>query len=222
MNLNPTWSFSKIKNFETCPKQYYHVHVLKEYPHQDTPATLYGTAFHKVCEDYIRDGTPLDEGFKFFEPALEILRNMPGEKHCELKMGLTANLEPCGFFDEDVWFRGIADLLIINDDRAYCVDYKTGKSAKYADPGQLELMALCVFKHFPQVTQVWGRLLFVMVDTAVSRKYAVTEETDLWVPWLKRHAQLIAAHEHDVWNAKPSGLCTKFCPVVSCPHNGGG
>lgn len=67
-------------------------------------------------------------------------------------MGLTENLEPCDFFSDEVWWRGIADLVIIDEeeDLAWVIDYKTGKSARYADKGQLELMALAIFK-FSQI-----------------------------------------------------------------------
>jgi hypothetical protein len=45
---------------------------------------------------------------------------MKGDKLCEFKMGLTENLEPCGFFDKDVWYRGISDLTIIVDREVWC------------------------------------------------------------------------------------------------------
>jgi hypothetical protein len=144
------WSYSRMKGFETCPKQYYHVNVLKEYPFEETVATRYGNEFHKAAELYIKDNQPVPGKFAEFEPILQSLRDKPGDKHCELKLGLTADLEPCGFFAKNVWFRGVVDLLIIDGDRAFIVDYKTGKSAKYADPDQLELMALTVFAHYPQ------------------------------------------------------------------------
>jgi hypothetical protein len=45
---------------------------------------------------------------------------MKGEKHCELKMGIKkedGRLVPCGFFDKDVWYRGVADLIVINKEK---------------------------------------------------------------------------------------------------------
>ena len=45
-----TWSFSRLKSFETCPKQFYHVTVLGEYPVVQTDAMTYGTAMHKAAE----------------------------------------------------------------------------------------------------------------------------------------------------------------------------
>jgi hypothetical protein len=215
------WSFSKMKAFETCPKQYYHVTVLREFPFQETDATRYGTEFHRACEEYIRDSKPLPPKFSFMQDTMERLAEMPGDKHCELKMGLTAELEPCGFFDKNVWFRGIVDLLIINGKSARVVDYKTGKSDRYADRGQLELMALCVFKHFPQVESVKGALLFTIANSIVKQDYKIDDESSMWSPWLQKYAAMQKAHETGVWNPRPSGLCRKYCPVVECAHHGG-
>ena len=220
MSSAGAWSFSRMKGFETCPKQYYHVNVLKQFPFEETEATRYGTEFHKAAEDFMRDGTPIPERFAFAKPALDALAAKPGERHCELKMGLTADLKPCGFFDKDVWFRGIVDLLIVDGDRAFIVDYKTGKSARYADTGQLQLMALSVFAHFPQVTRVKAGLVFVIAEKFVPADFNVADRDTLWAPWIKKYARLEKAHETNVWNPVPSGLCRKHCPVVECPHNG--
>ena len=221
MSKAGAWSFSKIKNFDTCPKQFYHVTVLNEFPFKDTEATLYGKAFHTACEEFIRDGKALPPQFSFMQDTLDKLAALPGEKHCELKMGLTADLEPCDFFDKNVWFRGIADLIIVDGETARYVDYKTGKSSKYAEKGQLQLMALAIFKHFPQVKKVKGALLFTIANDIVKQGYSVTDEGVLWKPWVMKYAALEKAHETNVWNPRPSGLCRKYCPVVECAHNGG-
>lgn len=220
MSKAGAWSFSRMKGFETCPKQYYHVNVLKQFPFQETEATRYGTEFHKAAEDFMRDGTPIPERFAFAKPALDALAAKPGERHCELKMGLRQDLTPCGFFDKDVWFRGIVDLLIIDGEKAFIVDYKTGKSARYADTGQLQLMALSVFAHFPQVTRVKAGLVFVIAEKFVPADFNVSDRDTLWAPWIKKYARMEKAHETDVWNPVPSGLCKKHCPVLECPHNG--
>ena len=72
MSVAP-WSFSRIKAFEQCPKQFYHDKVLKEFPFVETDATMYGTAFHKVCEEYIRDGVDVPAKFSFIKETLEEL-----------------------------------------------------------------------------------------------------------------------------------------------------
>jgi hypothetical protein len=208
----PAWSFSRIKAFDTCPKQFYHTSVLKQFPYVETDAMRYGTEFHKAAEDFIRDGTPVPERFAFSQPVLDSLAAKPGKKLCEYKFGLTAALEPCDFFAGDVWFRGIVDLIIIDGDVATIVDYKTGKSAKYAERGQLELMALAMFKHLG--------LVFVIANEVVKAKYDIEGESALWKKWLTEYAKMEKAFEVDVWNPRPSGLCKRHCPVQECVHNG--
>jgi CRISPR/Cas system-associated exonuclease Cas4 (RecB family) len=218
----PAWSFSSIKTFEQCPKKYYHLKVAKDFQEdQNVEHLTYGKLFHEAAEFYIRDNTPLPPEFGFAKSALDNLKNRPGRKLCEYEMGLTANLEPCGFKDPNVWWRGIADLIIIEDDgTARVLDYKTGKSAKYADTGQLELMALAVFKHFPEVKRVKAGLLFVIAKAFPKASYRREEEPILWGKWLADYGKMKRAYETGVWNPKTSGLCKKHCVVLSCPHNG--
>lgn len=216
------WSFSRIKDFDTCPKQFYHKHILKELPFEETEATRYGNQFHKAAEEFIRNGTPVPDRFAFARPTLEALDAKPGDKFCEYKVGLTRELEPCSFYAKDVWFRGIIDLLIVHEDRAWIVDYKTGKSSRYAETGQLELMALATFKFFPHVTSVNAGLVFVVADEFVKDKYALETEGEMWAKWLGEYAKMEKAAETGVWNPKPSGLCRAHCKVLECPHNGKG
>lgn len=216
------WSYSSLKLFEQCPRKYYHVRVVKDFQEPESEAMLYGTWFHEAAEFYIKDNTPLPAYFTFVKGALDNLKQIKGEKLCEYEMGVTEDLQPCAFNDPNVWFRGIADLLILDREagEARIIDYKTGKSAKYADPDQLELMALCVFKHFPEIKKVRSGLLFVVCNAFVKSKCDSAQQDVLWKKWVDKHDKLKFATAHDVWNPKPSGLCRKHCVVTSCPHNG--
>lgn len=220
----PAWSFSSIKTFDQCPKKYYHTKVAKDYEEDfNTEAILYGNEFHKAAEEYIGQVVDtLDPRFSYAQSALDRLKNMKGDKLCELKMGLTENLEACGFFDKNVWFRGVADLIILDREAgvAKVIDYKTGKSAKYADKGQLELMALAVFKHFPEVKVVKGGLLFVVCNAFIKDTYEIEQESELWRKWLSEYGKMEKAYEADTWNPRPTGLCRAHCIVLECPHNG--
>jgi hypothetical protein len=220
----PSWSFSSIKTFIQCPKKYYHLKVKKDYEENfATEAILYGNEFHKAAEDYVK-GTveTLDPRFKYAGEVLDKLKAMPGQKLCEHKMGLTSNLEPCGFYAPDVWYRGIADLIVLNTDQgiAKVFDYKTGKSAKYADKGQLELMALSVFAHFPEIKVVKAALLFVVCETLVKDSYTIENKPELWRKWGAEYGTLQRAYTTNVWNPRPTGLCKAHCVVTECPHNG--
>lgn len=220
MSASYTWSYSSLDLFNQCPHKYYRLKVKKDIKEPISDHLVYGLDVHKAAEDFIGKGTPIPEKYKFIEPALLKLKAYEGEKLCEYRMGLTKNLEPCKFFDKGVWWRGVADLIILNGDSAKIVDYKTGKSAKHADTKQLEILSLAVFKHFPQVKRVKGGLLFVVANDFVKNEYDA-EQTDVyWQRWLTNTAQLEKAFEVNVWNPRPNFTCKNWCPVKDCTHNG--
>jgi RecB family exonuclease len=167
-------------------------------------------------ENYVQDGTDMPLGLEKFEPTGDAIRAMCGEKLCEYKMALTAEKQPTGYKDADVWVRGIADVLIINGENARVCDYKTG-GAKYPDKDQLELMALMTFAHFPQVQSVKGALLFVSHDVLVRGAYARKDIDKLWVKWDASTALLDKAFDLDVWYPNPTPLC-RWCPHEVCEH----
>jgi hypothetical protein len=225
MTKPPVWSYSSITLFDQCPKKYYHLRVAKDIKEPESDAMLYGTAVHEAAEQYIRDDIPLPEKFAFVQPYLTKLKAIPGEKLCEHKMGLKrvdGELQPCGFYDEDVWFRGIADLLIIDRESktARVIDYKTGKSARYADPKQLALMAACVFFHFPEIERVRSGLLFVVSKEFVPVDFRQKHKYDIFVKLDETLTQREAAYTSNVFNPKQNFSCRKWCPVTECAHNG--
>lgn len=211
------WSYSSIKTFEQCPKKYYHLKVAKDVKDEPGEAADYGTAVHLAAEEFIRDGKPIPEKFAYIRPVVERLAAIPGDKHAELKLGIREDFSPCGFFDKDVWWRGIADLLIINGHKAHCVDYKTGKSAKYADLKQLDLLAGAVFSHFPEVTVVKSALAFVVSGDFIPKTHMRVEKRTYLSVFDTQLEQLDAAMENGVFNAKTGPLCG-WCPVESCEH----
>jgi hypothetical protein len=214
-----TFSHSSLKQYEQCPRQYHEVKVLKKYPFPETEAILYGKELHSAAEFYIKDDKPLPPQFEFVKDMLDALKAKPGRKLCEHEMGVTADLRPCGFMAEDVWVRGIADLLIIDDDNltARVVDYKTGNN-KYPDREQLRLMALMVFVHFPHIRKVSGGLLFVVKNDLVKASFLRGEAEEYWWDYRTRVARIEKAHETGVWNPKPTPLCG-WCVVKTCEHN---
>lgn len=220
MTVQYNWSYSSLDLFNQCPHKYYRLKVKKDIKEPPSEHLVYGLDVHKAAEEFIRDGKPIPEKFKFIEPPLTKLRNYAGEKLCEHRMGLTRDLKPCGFFDRNVWWRGIADLVILQDDSAKIVDYKTGKSSKHADTKQLEILSLAVFKHFPQVKRVKGGLLFVVANDFVKGDFDADQSDVYWQRWLTNTAQLEKALEVNVWNPRPNFTCKKWCPVKDCTHNG--
>lgn len=214
------WSYSSIKTFEQCPKKYYHLRVAKDVVDTPGDAADYGTAVHLAAEEYIRDGKPIPEPFAYIRPVVERLAAIPGEKHCELKLGVakTRNgYEACEFFAPNVWWRGIADLLVINGHKAWCIDYKTGKSSRYADMKQLDLLAGAVFTHFPEVVTIKSALLFVVSGDLIDKRHVITDRSQYLSVFDAQLDHLEAAMDSGVWNPKSGPLCG-WCPVEHCEH----
>jgi PD-(D/E)XK nuclease superfamily len=215
-------SYSSVKDYEGCPRRYHEVRILKKFKSKDTEATLYGTAVHKAFEEYIRDKTPLPEAYSQFQSFVEPLANATGDIRCEERMAIRADFTPCEFFDKDVWFRGIPDYLAINHEKgiARVADYKTGKSSRYADTAQLELMAAMVMLHHPDVNIVKGVLLFVVIGDVIKAEFKREDLPTILSKWAGRADAIEKAVDVGVWNPRSSALC-KFCPVSSCEYHRG-
>jgi len=214
--MKVTWSHSSLKEYEGCPRRYHEVKVLKRFPFKDTEATLYGKEFHKAAEDYIKEGKDLPEAFMYAQGALDALNKKEGRKLCEYQMALNIDLKPTGWFSEDVWVRGVAYLLIVDDDNltAWVVDYKTGNN-KYPDREQLKLMSLMVFAHMPHIRKINSALLFVVKEDFVKHSMTVEQTSSEWWQYRQRIARIEEAHATGTWNPKSSALCP-WCPVTTC------
>ena len=213
------WSHSALKDYESCARKFHAVRVLKQHKFTETEATKYGTELHLAAEEYIRDDKELPPQFDFIKPTLDALKDKRGRKLCEHQMALTIDLQPCDWKSPDVWVRGIADLLIVDDDNltARVVDYKTGNN-KYPDREQLKLMALMVFAHFPHIRKVNAALLFVVKNDMVIASFTRDDADAAWWDYRNRIARIEQAHDTGVWNPRPSPLCP-WCPVTTCENH---
>jgi hypothetical protein len=215
------WSYSSIKTFDQCPKKYYHLKVLKDVKDEGSDATVYGNEAHKAAEEFIKLGVPLPAKFSYLQKILNSLNAIQGEKHCELELGIAVTdtgYIPCAFSDTGRWWRGIADLLIINGESAFLVDYKTSKNAKYADTKQLDVLAGAVFTHYPQLKKLKSALAFVVSNEFVRKEHTADMAKSYLATFTNELERLAGAEETGVWNAKSSPLCA-YCPVTRCEHH---
>jgi hypothetical protein len=215
------WSYSSIKTFDQCPKKYYHLKVAKDVKDIPGEAAIYGTAVHEAAEHFIKDGTPIPEKFAFIRPTVERLAAIDGEKHCELRLGVSktdTGYEPTTFFGKDVWWRGIVDLVVIDGAKAYMVDYKTGKNARYADPKQLDLMAGALFVHYPDLEVIKSALVYVVSNELIPKTHTRGKMGMYLSVFADELDRLEGAELSGVWNPKSGPLCG-WCPVVECEHH---
>jgi len=219
---NFSWSYSSLDLYTQCPHKYFRLKVKRDIKEPISAQLLYGNRFHKAAENFIQNNTPLPPEFDFAEKSLDILRNRKGQHLCEYRMGLTRELTPCRFSDLNVWWRGIADLLTLQEDRAFIIDYKTGHHPKYANTKQLEILSLAVFKHFPKIKRIKAGLVFVNANDFIPTIYESDEQNNYWTKWIADVDKLEQAFQVDVWNPRPNFTCKSWCPVLDCTHNGKG
>lgn len=213
------WSHSSLKDYEGCSRRYHEVKVLKNYPFQETDATRYGTQVHEAIEFYIRDGKPIPPQYAQFQPVVDAMLGKPGRKLAEHEMALTEDLRPCAWNARDAWVRGIADILIVDDDNltAWVGDWKTGNN-RYPDRDQLILMSLMVFAHFPHIRKVNSALLFIVKDDMVKMQMQRDQADAAWAKYRERVGRLEQSYANDVWNPTQTPLC-KWCQVTGCEFN---
>ena len=105
--MSLVWSYSSLKTFQQCPKKYYHLRVAKDIKQSDTEHTIYGKEMHTAAEEYIKNNKPLPPQFLYLTELLESLNKIPGEKLCEVKLGIAKvnnRYQPCDFFAKNVWW----------------------------------------------------------------------------------------------------------------------
>ena len=216
-----TWSHSSLKEYEQCARKYHELRVLKNYPFVETEATRYGTEFHKAAEEYVSDGVVIPEQFAYAKETLNALLAKNGRKLVEQKMALTIDLQPCDWMSKTTWVRGVADLIVMDDEglTAWVVDYKTGKD-KYPDRDQLRLMSIMVFAHHPHIRKVNSALLFVVKNSMVKHSMTVDDADPEWWRYRERVAKIASSTDSGVWNPTRTPLCG-WCPVKTCEFNKG-
>lgn len=216
------WSYSKLKNFETCPKRYYAIDVAKQYKEDDEAGHLgYGNLVHKSLADRINvQHTPLPDVVKHLEPwALKVLGGAPASKMLvEQQMAITKDFTKTEWFANDAWYRGIGDVVKIVGPVALVIDWKTGKILE--DGIQLALMAQCVFAHHPDVQKIRTEFVWLKEDAVTRADFTRDSMAAVWAGLLPRVTTLRIAHEAMDFPPKPNGLCKRFCVVDSCPHKG--
>lgn len=237
------WSYSKIKNFEVCPKRHFHTDILKEYA-DDSESLRYGNQVHDVLATAIGnkgnkyadlegidppDMRPIPDDMKElreYVPRWTGYRNKGMLVATELQLAIREDFSPTGWFDKDAWHRSIVDVAAISDhgrgNVAICGDWKTGKVLE--DSPQLFMAAMCIFAHFPSVRLVQTSFLWLKTDDETTERVRYEERLPRWNQLSGRVAALKAAYTNPDpsvgFPVKPNHFCRRYCPVTVCPFHG--
>lgn len=215
-------SFSRLSTFETCEAQFDYLYVSKRVLNTSNEASEYGDRVHKLLEAKGRGVLDLDslsaEGRNTLEQwgsVVDVIMKRSGEKLFEHQMAVNADLKPVDWFAKDVWIRSIADVLVVDGDTAYCLDYKTGKVKD--NPTQLQLFAAMVFWHYPQVTKVKTSFIWLKFNETTNATYERRFLDSMWRALKPRFTKVQDTIELGVFKTKPSGLCPWCAAKDICP-----
>lgn len=212
------WSYSQLKNYETCPKRYYHYNVEKDVKEPESDQIREGNNLHKHFENRILHQTPLPLGYGQYEKLLAKVLNAPGQTYGEQKLAMTAEFQPVAYFGKGVWFRTVIDVAKVQPTTASVIDWKTGKVKE--DTTQLQLMAAMLFCHMPLLERVKAALIFIGHDHVEPAEYVRSDLAEIWGEILPRVKKVRDSRASMEFPPRPSGLCKKYCAVTSCPYHG--
>jgi hypothetical protein len=213
--LPKPWSHSALDDFKNCPRAYHEKKVLKSVVETKGEATIWGEVVHKHFEDFLTDGVALPPEVAMHEPFLLRLLDMPHQhRFVEERIALDRNADPCEFFHDNVWYRGVIDFGVVNGEHARLVDHKTGKH--HSKFGQLKLFALWVFAKYPEVQSARCEYYWTQTMTLNGETYTREQVPQLWAGFIPDLKQYADAFKTDTWQPRQSGLCRGWCPVTDC------
>ena len=215
------WSYSRLNDFETCPKLFHEKHILKSIPYDDTsPHLIKGRDYHEKLERAVKQVIETGGGGfpKEIHHMVPMIQNLvryargTGEAQflTEQQRALTEDHKETGWFGDDVWVRVIWDWLILtNYGTAIVVDWKTGKP--WPDGGQLKLFAGAAMACFPEIDVVSTAYVYVEHNKVVKEQYFRADYDAIWDEFGERSELIQLANESGSWPAKPSQMACKFC-----------
>lgn len=212
----PAWTASSVDSFITCPHKFYRLRVIRDV--RDLPPSeqvLWGRELHKAFENAVNFGDPLPKECAHWQPFIDKLKAIKGQKFPEYRFSIDDSFQPCEW--GKAWSRGQADLVIKSGKQVLIFDYKTGKR-KPSD--QLALYAGYAFAYWTDVEVVHTCYVWLKDKKMDKATYHVSDKSQIWQKWLPLVQRMHKAYESDQWHKCPSGLCKNWCPVKDCSFCG--
>lgn len=210
-------SYSFLRDLANCPQKAYRRFIKRDLPKEDSPELREGITIHKLLENYINSGgtTRLPVELEVHvKPVLHSGFVARQGVRAEVVLGMTKDVRSSDFWG-DPWFRGKADVLILDPPNAVILDWKTGKVQE--DDRELKCLSMLARANYPEVNRVFGAYVWLKEGrmgvwrdlTDVDRTYhgtvAAMEEAERY-------------EREDEWPVKPNPLCG-WCPVSDCRFN---
>lgn len=220
------WSWSKLKNYRTCPKRHFEIDLAKNVKESESEALTWGNLVHKSMEDYIAKDKPLPTTVQRYHQWPDNVRKLQAsgvDTRVEQNLAIGKDFTATGYFAADTWLRVKIDVAMIIPQfkAAITIDWKTGGSVS-PEFEQLALSAQAIFAHHPEVDEVGAIYVWFGHNTQTIKVYKRDDMVPLWNSLWAEIQDMENAYKTMTYPAKPSGLCKSYCPVTSCPYHGKG
>lgn len=216
------WSYSKLKNYITCPKRHYEVDIQRNYT-DSSEQLVWGNEVHAELAKAANDPTVrLPDSMAEYQRWVDEARAAKANgAHVlvEQKYAITKEFQPTSWFAHNAWYRGIADIvMVMGNSLALARDYKTGKVQH--DSVQLMLMSQCLFAHIPTLQRIKTEFIWLKDDCKTEDTFLRKDMFQHWPAVLPKVAEMEKASNTLTYPPTPNRLCARYCPVTSCPFHG--
>lgn len=223
----PTWSFSRIQDFEQC-KRRAKLKYLDKIPEPERPlppgktehANDRGTRIHDAGERFARGGIELIPELQKFKPEFERLKALyaAGNVSLEGEWAMDRSWEPVAWASSDAWLRLKLDALVfLSPTEAVAIDYKTGKrygnEVKHNE--QLQLYQLVTFLRYPKLETIHVELWYLDVDELVTVTYTRNQGLRFRRSFENRGNAMTTCTE---FPPNPNIFSCKWCPYKGTEH----
>lgn len=216
----PARSYTNLKMFAQCPAKYKAMVVDKSVPFTTTSAQQQGIDVHAALETAVSTKSKLPDEFAEYQPIVDVLCKQEGDISCERKLAIASDLSPIRYYDDNVWYRGILDVLVVNGTTARLYDYKHG-NADYQDDDQLRENAILIFCNYPKVDIIIAS--FIYLEAGKVTKLVIRREDlhVLVVRLSKKEVPVLRAEKLNAFPMQKSHLCN-YCQVTTCRYHNRG
>lgn len=157
MNIR-NWSYSRYSTWKKCPAL---LRFQIEYPmpRVSSPAMDRGTMIHKLFERYVLGEIEELGDFEYYRDYLDKLREANATP--EHPIALDKDWKPVGWNDENRWWRGVLDLVVMAPTEVIVIDWKTGN--EYADHRDQREVYAAAYNAIDS-SKEWVRVIHTYVD----------------------------------------------------------
>jgi hypothetical protein len=208
------WSYSTLKQMASCP---YSIYLSKIEKHRapPAPALTRGSEVHDMCEQYLK-GIVLEvpDEFVAWKPEMDKLRDLVSDGTCwpEKELAFDNEWQLTGWFDDNVWCRFKADVIVQEDESSFrIIDWKTGRAFgnEFSHAEQLKYYAVALGMAIPEASFISASMYYLDHGTHTLDKTYTREEISYFLPLVTERGKTFT--ERTKFPATPSDQACRWC-----------